>query len=349
MISIGLYCVLHRYAEGTPEHRKANTYLAGGFRGILFCLTGDLDYFNAFFKAPNWNSASPCIHCPATTSGPNTWSDFLPTAMWRGQVYTKAIWNAMDTNLHKLSLLTLPGCSCWTVSYDWMHCKYLGFDQYSHGSTFAVLVHMVMPSSPEENLKTAWEFLKSYFKTNKTPTPFRYINKLSMFVRVNRFPKLRGKASEVRHLGPALCALWDAYMNLAISLHRKILTMLKCNVKLEQMLTEYQEDFAFPAGPGQTFEETCNNMLLLRTQVANHFVEEGLQYYDITSKSHFCQHIAMLARHISPRCTWAFMGEDQMRRLQKVAKACAPGNAVGVQSVKLARHYRLGLHLLLEG
>lgn len=83
MISIGVDCVLHRYAEGTPEHRKANAYLAGGFRGILFCLTGDLDYFNAIVKAPNWNSASPCIHCPATTSGPNTWSDFLPTAMWQ--------------------------------------------------------------------------------------------------------------------------------------------------------------------------------------------------------------------------------------------------------------------------
>ena len=155
----------------------------------------------------------------------------------------------MDTNLHKLSLLTLPECSCWTESYDWMHCKYLGFHQYSHGSTFAVLVNMVMPSSPEENLKNAWTFLKSYFKNNKTPTPFRYINKLSMFVRMNRFPKLRGKASEVRHLGPALRALWHAYMKPAIALHRKILTMLKCNVGLEQMLTEFKEDFAFPAGP----------------------------------------------------------------------------------------------------
>ena len=338
----------YRYAKGTPEQRKAGSSLAGGFRGILFCLTGDLDYFNSVFKAPNWNSASPCLLCPATTSGGNTWSDFKATALWRGQVYTKAIWNAMDTNLHKLSLLQLPGCSCWTLSYDWMHCKYLGFDQYSHGSTLAVLVHMLMAGSPEDNLRVAWQFLKSFFKTHNTPTPFRYINKLSMFVRVNRFPKLRGKASEVRHLGPALCALWHHYMNPAISLHRKILAMLKCNVALEQMLTEFKEEFSLPAGPGQTFEETCNNMLLLHTEVANHFLEEGLQYYDITSKSHFCQHIAMLARHISPRCTWAFMGEDQMRRLQKVAKACAPGNAVGVQSVKLARHYRLGLHLLLE-
>ena len=283
-------------------------------------------------------------HCKCTMTGPMTWSDFRSEATWRNTRWDPEDWRSWEQRT-KCVLLTLPGASCWTIAYDWVHVKYLGVDQYIFGSVLFVLVCMVMPGEDEANLATCWAFLKNFFKTNRTPTPFRYMTKLSMFIRSGKFPKLRGKASEIRHFGKALLALWNRFCNPALLLHKRIALMLKHNVHLEDMITNHKGDFAFPPGPAQEFEETANGMLLLLSQVADHFVEEGLKVFDITSKSHTLQELAILSRCVNPKVTWCFMGEDQMQRMQQIAKACVRGNKVDQQTLKLARHYRLALHL----
>ena len=121
--------------------------------------------------------------------------------------------------------------------------------------------------------------------------------------------------------------------------------MLKQNVHLEQMITYHKDDFCLPPGAAQEFQETTTAMLLLLTQVAEHFIAEGVKLFDITSKAHMLQELAVLSRSINPKVTWCFMGEDQMQRMQQVAKACVRGNRVDQQAAKIARHYRLGLHL----
>ena len=65
------------------------------------------------------------------------------------------------------------------------------------------------------------------------------------------------------------------------------------------MITEYKDDFAFPPGPAEDFENTCATMLQLQTQVAEHFLEEGIAYFDVTSKCHMLQELSILARHTS--------------------------------------------------
>lgn len=338
-----------RYARGTPEAAKAGKPLAGGWRGRFFALTGDLDYFHYILGCPNWSlSGGPCIHCQCQLNGHNTWTDYRSTAGWRATHWHPHHWRAWP-NRSKCALLTLPGCSCYTIHYDWMHVKYLGCDLYTFGSCMTMLTTMIMPSTPENNLTECWSFLKAFFRQHATKSPFRYLTKLSMFVRTGKYPKLRGKASEVRHFGPALLSLWQRHMNSAITIHRQIELILKANIALEQYISDYKGEFAFPPLVAQRFEETCNTMLLLQSQVAEHFVGEGLKLFDITSKTHMLQELAIASKYISPRVVWAFMGEDQMQRVQKVAQSCTRGVGVSVQSVKLARHYRLGLHFLFQG
>ena len=83
--------------------------------------------------------------------------------------------------------------------------------------------------------------------------------------------------------------------------------MLKANCRLESLLSEHKDEYAFPAGAAMEFEEVCTTMLLLQTQVAEHFIEEGVAYFDITSKSHMLQEIALMAKYINPRMVWAFL------------------------------------------
>ena len=339
----------YRYPTGSPEQRKAGTWLAGGWRATLFALTGDLDYLCAILGVPKHSLVSgPCILCKCTGTGANTWCDFRGDAPWRDTRWDPTAWHAYPERT-PLSLLTLPGCSCYTVHYDYMHCKHLGLDMYIFGSVLALLVNSLMPDEPEQNLQNCWKYLKQFFKDNATPTPFRYLTKLSMFLKKgDKFPKLRGKASEVRHLGPALTSLWERHMNQHLVVHKRIYLLLKANVKLENMLTEHREDYAFPPAAAQEFEETCSTMLLLLTQVAEHFIGENMKLFDITGKSHFVQEIAIMSRCINPRVTWAYQGEDLQQKMQTIAKACARGVRIDQQSTKLARHYRLALHLLFR-
>ena len=336
---------LARYAAGSLEAQRAGTWLAAGWKGVLWALTGDLDYFVAMLGAPNYSLKSgPCMHCKCTGTGDLTWTNFSETALWRSARWDASAWHASPSRTQCV-LLSLPGASCWTVAYDWVHVKYLGVDQYIFGSVLMVLVTMVMPGDDSENLQVCWTFLKNYFRTHRTPTPFRYLTKLTMFLRTGKYPKLRGKASEIRHFGKALLALWREFSSPHLVLHKRIALMLKQNVHLEDMITFHKEDFAFPAGAAQEFEETTSSMLQLLTQVADHFVEEGMKVFDITSKSHMLQELALLSRCMNPKVVWCFMGEDMMQRMQQVAKACVRGVKIDKQTSKLARHYRLGLHL----
>ena len=222
----------------------------------------------------------------------------------------------------KCSLLQLPGASCYTIAYDYMHVKYLGTDMYQFGSVLALLVRFVLPGSPDENLKTCWTWLKAFFKQHRTPNPYRYLNRLSVFLRnKGKFPKLRGKAAEVKSLGPGLLSLWENKMNEHLAVHRKVCIMLKANCHLEEILAEHKDEWALPAGPAIEFEETCTTMLLLQTQLAEHFLQESEALFDITSKRYMLQEISLMAKCINPRLVWAFCGEDIMQRMQHNGQA----------------------------
>ena len=270
------------------------------------------------------------------------------TSQWRATRWTKTDWHNWPGR-SKCRLLYLPGASCWMLAYDWMHVKYLGTDMYQYGSIFAILVRFVLPNGPEDNLAVCWAFLKRYFKEHRTPSPYRYLNRLSMFIRARgRFPKLRGKAAEVKHLGPALLALWEEYMKPHLAVHRQIRLMLRANCRLEALLAEHKNEWALPTSAAIEFEETCSTMLLLQTQLAEHFLEDAEALFDITSKTHMLQEIAWLSKCLNPRLVWAFCGEDMMQKMQQIAQACTRGNTQGQTTIKMARHYRLGLHYLFQ-
>ena len=320
--------------------------LAEGFNAVLFSLIGDLDYFFAVLQLPNYSLAKgPCSLCQCQLGGHFTWTNMSSTAPWLGTIWRRAEWLAWDEK-SPIAFFSLPGASCHMVSLDWLHCKYLGHDLYFYGSVFHLLCAFVLPADDATNLKTCWTFLKRYYKENNIPSPFRYLNKVSMYLRKGKYPKLRGKGSEVRHLNRPMQALWRNYMNPALKVHKMIDLYLRLNVRVEQILTDCATVYALPQEHAHAFKQSMFQMMQLANQLAEHFLLEELQLFDMTTKAHFCLHIALLAEHVNPRCTWAFRGEDLMQKMQVLAKSCVRGNNGPMALRKVARHYRLGLHLL---
>ena len=63
--------------------------------------------------------------------------------------------------------------------------------------------------------------------------------------------------------------------------------MLKLNLGIEDMLTEYRQYYAFPEPAATEFKKLGWGMFALQAQVAKHFLEEEMQLFSLTNKCHF--------------------------------------------------------------
>ena len=77
------------------EGKRARTELCGGFRGLLFGLIGDLDYYDKILGLNRWSKNEDfCFHCKATNKGSCSYTDNRPVAPWKATVLTAAEWKA---------------------------------------------------------------------------------------------------------------------------------------------------------------------------------------------------------------------------------------------------------------
>ena len=186
--------------EGSPTG-----LLAGGHYACVRGLIGDLDYMFKHLGMPNYNILDgPCGWCVCnSTTAP--WWDFRKNAEGVKRTHTIATWRAMGRqNDHPL--FNVPGVSILTVKPDWMHIKYLGLDKILYGSVLFCLTRYVFIGEPAQNLANIQKYIFDIYKRDKVKTRFSHI-KVSMFSNKAK-AKLRGKAAEIKCLGPVLLEIW---------------------------------------------------------------------------------------------------------------------------------------------
>ena len=336
-----------RYSASTAEGRRALSPLAGGFRATLWSIIGDLDYFHKALLLPRSTlEKGPCALCRCRGKGAYSWLDFRDCAPWRTVQWSAAQWKLWPQRSPS-PLFTMEGFSPWLLAFDFMHCKYLGHDLSVYGSTLKLLVRHVCPhADAAANLRMVWQDVQDFYQRDATPCRFRNM-RLSMFERRGAsYPKLRGKAAEVKYFCRPLHYAWTKYMNENLLVHRQLALYLKLNCELEELLIVHKDKFALPGDDAARFQSICNSMLLLLSQIAEHFLTDRL--FNLTQKAHYIQHIALLSRFLNPRCTWCFQGEDMQKRMSTLAKSCVQGQRPGQCLTKMMLRYRLGLHLVFQ-
>ena len=50
---------------------------------MIYCITGDMEFFYQEFQFPRPNTANPCLWCASTQEGKDCWNDFREKAGWR--------------------------------------------------------------------------------------------------------------------------------------------------------------------------------------------------------------------------------------------------------------------------
>ncbi len=122
-------------------------------------------------------------------------------------------------------MLKIVGVNILSFYRDWMHCKSLGIDKPLFGSTLYVLVHFVLTGTLEENLAVVWRDIQSCY--DELGTAERYGHMRQTMFHTKSQPKLKGKAGEVKDLGPVMVMVWEKHMNPNLLIHQKILVVLK--------------------------------------------------------------------------------------------------------------------------
>ena len=336
------------YVRGQPEYLMRGEKLAGGFCACLWVMRGDLEYLCQRLGLRGFRTLQPCFYCLADCCDDSVhgkpWSHFSPKANSLQSIWTNAEWK--DHYRDGMNVLfNLPGVGILTVFVDFMHTKHIGTDAYFYGSVLAYMVFHMMDDTPERNMDVLWAKIKSLFEKKNPKSYFQRIT-LNMFVRDGTFPSLKGRASEVKHLGPALLETFHEMCDVNNDRHRQIRLGLQKSVEIEEIMEENKHAYKLPEEAGKRFRASIFEFLATVTWLRSDFGGEAL--FHVTIKFHYLMHLGLMGIHLNPRLGWCYAGEDYMQLIGRIVKSCQSGSPTRIVANKSVAKYLTGMEYLFS-
>lgn len=121
--------------------------------GMVFSITGDLEWFYNEFGFPRPNTQNPCPWCKCD-KGEIPWNDFRSSADWRNNLVSPE--EMMSAFHHKL--FSVPGVNPLAISIDCLHTLDLGVSSHIVSNLLWELLEK-MP----QNRNTAMSLLESSY------------------------------------------------------------------------------------------------------------------------------------------------------------------------------------------
>ena len=235
--------------------------------------------------------------------------------------------------------------------YDLMHVKHLGTDQYFNGSVLWLLVYRILPGTAAENLQRVMLRAKDFWKRNDISEHYGNV-KLSMFHNPEKpndnFPKLKGRAAEVKTMTTALCEIWNFYADMNDMVHKQIGLALRKSARLDAIMTENTQEYKLSPGAAAEWQKCVFVYLACQSAAAKHFGGLGDLLFDVTPKSHGLCHLGHDCVHLNPRRGWCYAGEHMMHTMRTVGSSCCRGCKADAVSRKIMVKYREGMHLQMS-
>ncbi len=166
-----------------------------------------------------------------------------------------------------------------------------------------------------------------------------------MFAAQNGFPKMKGKAAELAHIGEPLLLLWRDHMDSSLQTHRMVAQLLEHSVSLERIVRENAGELPYPAPIYEELLTVGAKYAAVLTFLGQHYHEiagaEG-EYWNYTIKTHELQHCCFYARWIKTSRSWCYQGEDAMLRSRHIISSCCKGftKKHQVTSAALMKYWR---------
>ena len=209
---------------------------------------------------------------------------------------------------------------------------------------------------PMANMESLWARIRKFYKENKTKNKYSIL-KISMFTAIkspkSKMPCLKGKAAEVRSLGPALLDACQHWMDDADPLFGQVIAGMQMSIRMEQILGEQADEWKLPStkqnpddalSPADEYLDCCYNYLAFFTSLARTFQSAPYNYklFNVTIKCHYLLHSALMAKHLNPRLVWCYAAEDYMHKVKILGQSCVKGTPAWQVSNKVAEKWLAG-------
>ena len=194
-------------------------------------------------------------------------------------------------------------------------------------------------------MQQIWCDIHAIYLRDKVRDRFGNIS-LNMFCNpkqhLSEFPKLKGRAAEVKSLAGPLLEVWGSKMDRSSPAHRSIRHALATTLQIEVMLSEARDLIKFPPAEAQKFLHLILDLLQTATALARHYNGLGQKLWNIVPKFHYLYHAAVNARFMNPRLVWTYSGEDYMQKIRKLVQSSCRGTAMNQVGLKVARKWTFG-------
>ena len=341
--------------KGSPFFEKRSQQLCAGYKGVVWCIMGDAEFFANSLHLPHWSSINPCGECDCLLKTPAI-GKWVKTIEIDKQEFTfvsnqEAIEAPCSNHLlfHRV-----PGLSTTFVrGGDALHilfCKGL----YSHllGSVLHFLVFHEGPGrqnkQPWERLAVVWEAMQKAYRSLQSPTRLSNL-KLSMFCNPKQphseHPQLNIKGAEAKHFLPAFLLVCRSMLRRDIWLE---LAMLEAMEHMQQLVQLYDEkDIFLSKEDWQQAWGLAKGFLDTYASLNAWAQEEQRPLFHIVHKFHSFQHMVYQSRFLSVRAFWCWSNEDFVGKIATLGASLLHGNRSTRLSRKIGPKYQILLHLLI--
>ena len=335
--------------EFTDSHRRsvAGKYLDPVHRRrfIIWAAPADNEHNAIHYHFPNYASEEPCMSCPANRKD-MPFNDNGEDAKWRSCCYT-----AEDKfHLYKYHwLLSVPGFTPSTFSYDPMHTQELGPSGAAVANVFFDLTKKEFKglmsariAKLNEEIKAAYDELG--IKENRVCVlDYKHFsNKEAPFQNDPDLMHSVIKARQTRYLVPVaakLCRKFHSKRN-PYSTAR-----LKC---LESLATSYDIVDAhglFLETDTEKYQQCIHDFVINFSKLAAIASHKKEKQWAVKPKLHYTAHIGLDARWLSPKAVWAYRGESMVGGISALAASCLRSTPPHRVPAAVCSKYRIGKHL----
>ena len=165
------------------------------------------------------------------------------------------------------------------------------------------------------------------------------------------FPRLKGKASELRHFGKPLLDVWDAHKDEEDPTHQTVRLALAASVRAKEILDENSTSVTLPEEAAAELKDILLQFLCLFGALHRQFLDQDppVLYFSITIKDHMMAHIAHSCYHLNPAFCWCYMGEDFQALMRKLVQSSIRGNTPTQAARKVTGKWARAVDLELRG
>ena len=236
---------------------------------------------------------------------------------------------------------------------DALHVADLGVTQHMLGNVLWLLCYTdIMRGDPTQNMSHVWEEIVDLYRDRGTTSQYSHLM-LNSFVSDQgvpraKFPILRGKGAEARHLVPQLRTIWKRRARAGNRYEEHVSIVLdKLHAFYEGL--DYKvaglHPFHLPTAVSQQMLTDVVTLLQHYSLLCKHALDHDMRLWNMTPKHHYLWHLAHDAGHLNPRMAWCYANEDFVGKIAVIGMSTRHGQAAAYRSRQLVEKYVLGITL----